>query len=223
MSNRTNETVYSRRGLLKAGAGAAAIAATASGTATAQEGEPYGGYLSDANNFDGTTIDATGQDEVTVAVGAGNAGLAFGPAAIQVDPGTTVVWEWTGEGGGHNVVAEDDSFRSGDPVSEAGTTFEQSFDEAGVRQYYCNPHRAAGMRGVVAVGDTAEGDVEEAAGSGGDGGGGGGGGGDGSGTAANDLALQTLAAMLVLGLLSPIVFLLLARRKLGRSGSPPTQ
>jgi hypothetical protein len=41
-------------------------------------------------------------------------------------------------------------------------------------------------------------------------------GGDDSGstTAANDLALQTLAAMLVLGLLSPIIFLLFVRRKM---------
>ncbi|PSP92060.1 halocyanin domain-containing protein, partial [Halobacteriales archaeon QS_4_66_20] len=48
-------------------------------------------YLSDANNYEGSVEDLTGEDSVTVEVGAGS-GLAFGPAAIQVDPGTTVTW-----------------------------------------------------------------------------------------------------------------------------------
>ena len=212
------QTTCSRRALLKASAGATAAAA-ASGTAVAQDA-PYDGYLSDANLYDGTTVDLTGQSEVTIEVGAGN-GLAFDPPAVQVDPGTTVTWEWTGAGGNHNVVADDESFRSGDPVGEAGTTFEQTFEEAGAVKYFCEPHGEVGMRGVVAVGDTAEGDVAapETGGEGGSGGEGGEGGG-GSGTAANQLALGTLLAMLVMGLLSPVVFLLLARRRMGESRPP---
>lgn len=228
MSKRTAEPRVSRRAFVKAGTGAAAVAATgASGTALAQEA-PYGGYLSDANNFDGTTIDMTGQSEVTIDVGAGN-GIAFGPAAVQIDPGAKVTWKWTGNGGAHNVVAEDDSFNSGDTTAEAGHTFSQTFDSSGVVKYYCNPHKAAGMKGVVAVGDTAEGEVSSGSGgsgasggeSGGQSGGSGEGGGEGSGspTAANDLALQTLLVMIVLGLLSPIIFLLIARRKMGTNPS----
>jgi halocyanin-like protein len=224
MNEHTRETVCSRRTLLKAGTGAAAAAATgATGTAMAQS-DNYDGYLSDVGNYDGTTIDLTGQSSVTIEVGAGN-GLQFAPPAVQVDPGTTVTWEWTGEGGAHNVVAEDGSFESGDPVSEAGTTFEQTFDSEGVVKYFCVPHKASGMKGVVAVGDTAQGQVGTASGGdGGDGGGSGnessGGGGGGGGSSANQLALQTLVAMLVLGLLSPILFLLVARRKMGGSSQP---
>mgnify|MGYP006279233789 CR=1 FL=1 len=155
MSKRTPEQTFSRRGLLKAGAGATAAVAATSGTALAQDA-PYDGYLDGVSNFDGRTADFTGEDSVTVDVGAGN-GLLFGPAAVNVDVGTTVTWEWTGQGGAHNVVAEDETFDSGSTMNSG--TYEYTFEEAGVYQYYCNPHKGAGMRGVIAVGDTAEGDL----------------------------------------------------------------
>ncbi len=181
MSEKIRETSCSRRTLLKAGTGAVAATATgATGTAMAQSDQTYDGYLDNAGNYDGTTVDLTGRESVTIDVGAGN-GLQFAPPAVQVDPGTTVTWEWTGNGGAHNVVAEDDSFRSGDTVADEGTTFEQTLDEEGVVKYYCNPHQAGGMKGVVAVGDTAEGQVETPSG-GGDGGDGDGASGDGGGS-----------------------------------------
>lgn len=106
-------------------------------------------YLSDANEYDGSIADQTGEDEVTVDVGGGN-GLAFTPPAIRIDSGTTVTWEWTGEGGTHNVVHEDGEFES-ELYSEAGATFEHAFEEAGNYRYYCNPHRGSGMLGGVVV------------------------------------------------------------------------
>jgi len=113
-------------------------------------------YLSenDARLYEGTIADYTGQDEVVVAVGAGDIGFAFDPAAIRIDAGTTVVWEWTGEGGAHNVVAEDASttqFDSGEPIDEEGHTFEQTFEDAGIELYYCTPHKANGKLGGIDV------------------------------------------------------------------------
>jgi halocyanin-like protein len=150
-----SDTQLSRRAFLTAAGGTAAVAG-ASGSAAAQTTEPdWGGYL---DGVDGGYEDLRGESEVTVDVGAeGNGGaLAFAPAGIWVDPGTTVVWEWTGEGGGHNVVAEEGpaGIDSGAPVAEAGTTFEHTFgeDEAGITKYYCSPHQALGMLGAVAVG-----------------------------------------------------------------------
>lgn len=143
----------SRRGFFRAGAAGAAVAAgvaAGSGTAAAQ----YDGWLEGVNNYDGTH-DYRGQDEVTVEVGAGENGLLFGPAAILIDPGATVIWEWTGEGGGHNVVEQNDVFSSGEPVAEEGTTFEYTFEDASegdVFRYACEPHQGAGMKGAVAVG-----------------------------------------------------------------------
>jgi halocyanin-like protein len=150
----------SRRTFMRTAAGAA-TAAAATGTASAAEsdggggggggGEPdLGGYLDDANNFEGTVVDETGSDEVNVSVGAGSSGLAFGPAAVHVDNGATVVWEWTGEGGAHNVVSEDDVFNSGS--TQTSGTYEYTFEEDGIYPYYCVPHRPNGMLGVVVVG-----------------------------------------------------------------------
>ncbi len=112
----------------------------------------FDGWFDGVSNFDGV-VDETGRDEVTVTVGAsGNDGsFAFDPAAIRVSEGTTVVWEWAGEGGKHNVVADDGSFRSGDPVSGADTTFRHTFDGTGTYEYYCSPHKNLGMKGAVVV------------------------------------------------------------------------
>jgi halocyanin-like protein len=145
---------YTRRGLLKTGAGATVggVAAGAVGTASAQE-DLYDGYLSDDDSWEGQTADATGSDEVEVTVGAqGNNGPnAFGPSAILVDSGTTVRWVWSGNGQ-HNVVAEDESFES-ELVGEEGFEYTQTFESSGVTKYYCVPHRALGMKGVVVVGE----------------------------------------------------------------------
>ena len=109
-------------------------------------------YLDGANNFDGSVVDETDTDSVTVMVGAGSANLAFDPAAVRVSTGTTVTWEWTGNGGGHNVVAEDGTFKSGDEfVSEAGFTDDHTFEEAGNYNYYCAPHKGSGMKAAVIV------------------------------------------------------------------------
>ncbi|MFD1586352.1 halocyanin domain-containing protein [Halorientalis brevis] len=129
---------------------------TDTATVAARERSPgapdLGGYLDDANNYDGIVADETGQQVVTVQVGAGDPGLAFGPAAVHVDNGATVTWEWTGEGGAHTVVAEDGTFDSGNPVAEAGVNFEHTFERDGIYPYYCNPHKASGMLGAVVVG-----------------------------------------------------------------------
>ena len=110
-------------------------------------------YLSgdpEANNYDGDMMDYTDAGAPTVEVGAGE-GLAFGPAAVKVSTGTTVTWEWTGQGGDHNVVHQDEAFNSGSAVDEEGHTFEHTFDEAGTFLYYCGPHQTVGMKGAVVV------------------------------------------------------------------------
>ena len=114
----------------------------------------YGDWFSETDNFDGT-VDRRGQSEVTVDVGAsGNGGaFAFAPAAVWVDPGTTVRWEWTGNGS-HNVVAQSGAdFRSGDATADGSTTFSHTFEGTGIVTYYCNPHQGLGMKGAVVVGD----------------------------------------------------------------------
>ena len=146
-----------RRDLMRVGLGAAA-ATGATAAATPAAAQAYGEWMSDVSNYE-ATVDYTGQESVTVAVGAGENGVLFDPPAILVDPGTTVTWEWTGEGGQHNVVHQPEG-EDGDPafeselMEEEGATFERTLEEETAFRYYCDTHRAEGMKAVVAVGST---------------------------------------------------------------------
>ena len=140
-----------------AGGSAAATTAVAagSGTAAAQTVQPE---FTELEGIDGGIEDLRGESEVTVEVGAsGNGGnVAFSPAGIWIDPGTTVIWEWTGEGGDHNVVATDGPAPlESELIGEAGATYEFEFteDHAGITNYQCEPHASLGMLGAVAVGE----------------------------------------------------------------------
>lgn len=153
---------YTRRralhvtGAALTGSPALAGCLTNSGTDEEQfvEDEPdYEGWFDDVENYEGT-LDKTGQDEVTVRVGTGDDGVQFDPPAIQIDPLTTVIWEWTGEGGTHNVVheperAEEDLAFESDLANESGYTFEYEFNHEMIYRYYCEPHRDVGMKGAV--------------------------------------------------------------------------
>ena len=124
------------------------------GAAATGNVEPdYEGWLDDAPNYT-QTEDLRGEDEVEVGVGTGPEGLEYEPPAIWIDPGTTVVWEWTGEGGSHDVSADSGpADLSSDLTDEAGFTYEHTFEEEGITTYYCSPHITVGMKGAVAVGD----------------------------------------------------------------------
>lgn len=118
-------------------------------------GEPdrFADFLADARGYDGRITDRTGRDRVTVQNGAGTDGFSFNPVALRIDTGATVVWEWTGRGGGHDVASVRDSdftFRS-DRTAESGFTFQHTFDQSGVALYVCQPHRGLGMKGGIQV------------------------------------------------------------------------
>lgn len=119
-------------------------------------------YLTEneANGYEDELVDLTGQDSITIEVGAGGQGFTFAPPAVNIDPGTEVVWEWTGNGGAHNVVAREQStsdFDSGETVAEEGTTFSHTFEEEGNNFYHCEPHTSVGMHGAIVVGEVSTG------------------------------------------------------------------
>ncbi|RDI70089.1 halocyanin domain-containing protein [Halopelagius longus] len=126
-------------------------ATDAESSASGGGGASLDGWFEGVSNYDGV-VDKTGTSEVTVAVGASgnNGNYAFDPAAVRVDAGTTVVWEWTGKGASHNVSAEDGTFES-EMTDEEGHTFEHTFEEGGTHKYVCTPHKAMGMKGAVVV------------------------------------------------------------------------
>ncbi|MFB6279213.1 MAG: halocyanin domain-containing protein [Salinibacter sp.] len=105
-------------------------------------------WLGSTRGFE-TIEDRTGESEVVVKVGAGT-GLSYAPAAVRVDPGTTIRWQWTGNGGLHNVAFVGTEVNT--PLrGEQGETFTYTFTEPGKYRYECTPHAAVGMRGVVIV------------------------------------------------------------------------
>ncbi|ADE04258.1 halocyanin domain-containing protein [Haloferax volcanii] len=167
-SNDTTSPTLGRRTVLRL-LGGAAVSTTALGgitdSARAQSGSDLDSWFAQTSNYDGV-VDETGRSTVTVTVGsqANGGAFGFGPAAVRVDPGTTVVWEWSGKGGSHNVAAEDGSFES-DLVGDSGHTFERTFDSTGVYTYVCTPHKTLGMKGAIVVGDVGGATATEAAGS----------------------------------------------------------
>jgi halocyanin-like protein len=121
-------------------------------------------YLADANGYDGSIADMTGQESITIENGANEPNYEYGPAAVRIDPGTEVTWEWVSDG--HTVTAvEGADFDSG--IESSGFTFSQTFDEPGVILYECTPHAALGQLGAIVVAG------ESGSGGGGDGGDGG--------------------------------------------------
>ena len=110
-------------------------------------------WLANASNFDGTVTDRTDSDTATVRVGTeGNGGtFAFDPPALRISAGSTVRWEWTGNGGGHNVAFEDADIDPSDVTPDADTTFQHTFEEPGQYRYSCLPHQGLGMKGAIVV------------------------------------------------------------------------
>lgn len=114
------------------------------------------GWFSNVPNYDGFE-DRTDSDDVTVLVGAGENGHRFEPPAITVATDTTVVFEWTGDGGGHNVEHENDDWKNpAGVVDSADHSYERSFSEPGTQRYRCWPHAGIGMKGAVFVDAYAE-------------------------------------------------------------------
>lgn len=108
-------------------------------------------YLEETDNYDGTIEDFTGEEAVTVKVGeigGTDQVFAYDPPAIRIDSGTTVTWEWTGDGA-HSVTHEEEKFNS--EVMAEQAQFEHIFEQTGTYLYHCLPHKALGMKGAVVV------------------------------------------------------------------------
>lgn len=97
--------------------------------------------------------------------------LAFDPAELPAKPGQRVIWENVGAAE-HTVTAYEDRipddaayFASGGFGSEpaardaypadggipSGESFEHVFETTGTFEYFCIPHEASGMKGIIVV------------------------------------------------------------------------
>ena len=75
--------------------------------------------------------------------------IQFSPATVTVAKGGTVKWA-NDDSVGHDVTADDGSFKSGSPGGlSSGDTFSHKFAKAGTFKYVCTVH--SGMKGTVLV------------------------------------------------------------------------
>ena len=105
-------------------------------------------------------VDETDDVTCDVTIGISSDGYGFSPAAVTIDVGQTVCWQWTDAGMGHNV-KEVDGMKSTTYVDggvysgTAATTvdFHHTFTEDTIFYYACEPHISMDMFGKVTVGD----------------------------------------------------------------------
>ncbi|WP_246045748.1 plastocyanin/azurin family copper-binding protein [Halorussus ruber] len=144
MSMEGSESV-TRRGFLRTATGAAATAGAA-GTAAAKSQEEGGG--------------GGGTKEVVVGPGGS---LVFEPAELEIKPGTTVKFVW--ESDNHNVVPESQPDGAGwegtkgapSKTYDTGHEYSYTFETEGTYEYFCQPHKTAGMVGTITVSPNAGG------------------------------------------------------------------
>lgn len=104
------------------------------------------------------TPTATPRPAVDQEVKVGPGALSFEPASFEIPTGGSVRWIW--ESSGHNVRPSNtpggsdwSGTEGGDGTTfDAGYTYAYTFEVSGNYEYYCAPHRSAGMTGSFTVG-----------------------------------------------------------------------
>ena len=75
---------------------------------------------------------------------------SFSPVSIQVSPGVTVTWTWSGGSNGHNVTFADNVITSSANQNQTSGTYATAMPAmAGIYGYECTNH--VGMEGTVTV------------------------------------------------------------------------
>ena len=88
---------------------------------------------------------------VEVKLGSDSGMLAFEPSTVNIKAGDTVKFV-NNKLAPHNAVFEGhDELSHSDLAFNPGESWEETFSEAGTYDYYCEPHRGAGMVGKVIV------------------------------------------------------------------------
>ena len=95
----------------------------------------------------------------SVKMGSDAGQLVFVPDEIKICKGDTIKWV-NNKGGPHNVVFDEEAIPSGvdaekismdSQLGDEGETYSVKLDVAGTYNYYCEPHRGAGMNAQVIV------------------------------------------------------------------------
>ncbi len=90
-------------------------------------------------------------EEHTVTVDGFGSNIRFVPETLTINEGDTVRFLWSGELLPHNAIEQNDLFNSGDAMRDVDYTFTFDYNQSGVYDFYCEPHRDLGMLGEITV------------------------------------------------------------------------
>ena len=90
---------------------------------------------------------STASHAATAVVQVGTGGDHFVPAVTNINVGDRVIWNWTGLN--HNTVSTNSLWASA--TMGTGTSFTNTFNNAGAFGYVCTIHASFGMTGTVIV------------------------------------------------------------------------
>ncbi|MCH1422756.1 MAG: plastocyanin/azurin family copper-binding protein [Candidatus Poseidoniaceae archaeon] len=102
--------------------------------------------------FAGSSVvsaEQSSQSDVIVTVDSTN--FRFSPSDVTVQEGQAVRFVWSGQALGHNAVANDGLFDSGEPERDVDYRFVFENGTVGVHTFVCEPHESMGMVGTVTV------------------------------------------------------------------------
>ena len=89
--------------------------------------------------------------EHTVTVDGFGSNIRFVPETLTINEGDSVRFLWSGQLLPHNAVEVNELFNSGDAMSNVDYTYNFTYNQSGVYEFYCEPHRDLGMLGEITV------------------------------------------------------------------------
>lgn len=95
----------------------------------------------------------------TVTVDGFGSNLRFVPDTLTINEGDTVQFLWSGQLLPHNAIEQNEVFNSGDAMQDVDYTYTFNYNQSGVYEFYCEPHRDLGMLGEITVNDVEENNV----------------------------------------------------------------
>ena len=90
-------------------------------------------------------------EEHTVTVDGFGSNIRFVPETLTINEGESVRFLWSGQLLPHNAIEVNEVFNSGDAMRNVDYTYNFTYNQSGVYEFYCEPHRDLGMLGEITV------------------------------------------------------------------------
>ena len=87
----------------------------------------------------------------TITVDGFGSNLRFVPDTITINEGDSVRFLWSGQLLPRNAIEQNELFNSGEAMRNVDYTYTFDYNQSGVYEFYCEPHRDLGMIGEIIV------------------------------------------------------------------------